>query len=396
MESLNFKKIQNVKDRIEESIKTQKPLIFTYTKWNEYQPEERRVVFHHMYSRNKHFYAVGYCLKRKDWRTFRFDRIGEIKGFGSLNETIPAFAPELPDDSVQVTESIFEEIKTEAENHIWEERAERRGCIITFLIVFIIIGGLIFGYILGNYPGMWDKIFGKKDDYYLPSYSILYTKIKGHNRNINYPMHIKIEDNYRGFHIEKKSSYYRIEGLKKKYRTLYEVIIEINTQVFKKLTGIQDKEVLSIYINADTNKDGFLSWKEIQDFQMKINREFKYISNYTALRPDEFVKAGGGDCEDWALFSAGFLRFWGYDSYIGLLNFKENYHAVALVRVDELPRRFKGYRITSARLKSGEPLPGGIYTFIDYYKVGKLTLASGRKPRLIGISEQEWCYGRNM
>jgi len=53
-------------------------------------------------------------------------------------------------------------------------------------------------------------------------------------------------------------------------------------------------------------------------------------------------------CEDWSLFTAGLLRFWNYDPYIGSLNFKNDYHEVTLVKVGELPFRFKGYKIRSA------------------------------------------------
>jgi len=393
MDTVNFKKIINIKNKIEESIANRKPLIFTYTKWNEYIPEERRVVFLEMYSRNGRFYAAGYCLKRKDKRTFRLDRIGEIKGFGSSIAEVPTstFKPEIPADSVPVAEKL-EEIEKERK----AERVETAGCIIKVFIVLIVGGGLIFGYLLGNYPGMWEKVFGQKDDYYVSPSSILYTEIKGRDRNYKQQELINIDEKYRGFTVEKRDSHYRIEGLNGKYPTLYDAVVKMNAMVFTKITGIKDEELLSIYIDADTNKNGLLSWEEIQSFQMKINRNFEYISNDTALRPDDFLKNGGGDCEDWALFTAGLLRFWNYEAYIGSLYFKDNYHAVTLVKVNELPFRFKGYKITSAEMESGEELPEGIYTCIDYYKVGRVTKAGGRKPRLIRVSNPEWYYERKM
>lgn len=103
MDNATPEKLIHIINKIEESLANRKPLIFTYTKWNEYIPEERRVVFREMYSRNGRFYAVGYCLKRKDKRTFRLDRIGEIKGFDYPITEIPpsTFKPEIPATSVR-------------------------------------------------------------------------------------------------------------------------------------------------------------------------------------------------------------------------------------------------------------------------------------------------------
>ena len=397
MDNATPEKIIHIKNKIEESIINRKPLIFNYTKRNEYIPEERKVVFREMYSKNGRFYAVGYCFKRKDKRTFRLDRIGEIKRFDYPITEIPpsTFKSEIPTGSVPVAKKV-EEIEKEHEKQRKAERAETAGCIIKVFIVLIVAGGLIFGYLLGNYPGMWEKVFGEKYDYYVNPSSISYTEIKGRSSTSKQQELINIDEKYRGFTVEKRNLSYRIKGLKVKYPTLYDAVVKINTMVFTKITGTKDEKLLSIYSEADTNKNGFLSWKEIQNFQMKINRDFEYIFNDTALRPDEFVKNGGGDCEDWALFTAGLLRFWNYETYIGSLNFKDNYHAVTLVKVKELPFRFKGYKITSAEMESGETLPEGIYTCIDYYRVGRVTKASGRKPRLIRVSNPEWYYGRKM
>ncbi|MGQ9615996.1 MAG: WYL domain-containing protein [Spirochaetota bacterium] len=397
MDNANIKKIIHIKSKIKESISNKKPLIFTYIKWNEYIPEERRVVFQEMYSRNGRFYATGYCFKRKDMRTFRLDRIGEIRGF-DLTVRVPPLAskPEITLDSFPETEKLEDEVEKEYKKQRKVERAETAAGIIKGFIVLSLIGGLTFGYLLGNYPGMWEKVFGEKNDYYVTPTSILYTEVKGRNRNVTQEELLNIDEKYRGFTIEKKESSYRIKGLKGKYSTLHDVVVKINTVVFAKATGIQDEGLLSLYINADANKNGFLSWGEIQSFQMKTNRDFKYISNDTALRPDEFMKAGGGDCEDWALFTAGLLRFWNYEAYIGSVNFKDDYHAITIVRVNELPFRFKGYRITRAGLDGGELLPEGTYTYIDYYRVGRLTRAAGRKPRLVKISIPEKCYGNRM
>jgi len=41
------------------------------------------------------------------------------------------------------------------------------------------------------------------------------------------------------------------------------------------------------------------------------------------VSPHRFLQEGGGDCEDWALFTASLLRFWNYEAYIGSVNFKD-------------------------------------------------------------------------
>jgi len=364
MDYVNLQKIIDIKNKIEESIFTKRPLVFTYTKWKEYIPEERKVIFQKMYSKNDRFYAIGYCLKRKDNRTFRIDRMEEIRGFDSPAETIPTSLPSLPVDSISVSEKI-EEITKEHENQKEIKKAENRRRVIAVIIFFIVGGGLIFGILLGNYPGMWEKIFAEKNDYYVTPASIVYTEIKGWNRNYKQPELISMDRKYREYTIEKQGSHYIIKGVRGEYPSLNDAIVKINTTVFIKVTGIQDEKLLPIYIDADTNKNGFLSWNEIQSFQMKINREFKYIANDTALSPDEFVKEGGGDCEDWALFTAGLLRFWNYDTYIGSLNFKNDYHAIVLVKINEMPFRFKGYKIISAKLEDESELPKGFYTYIQ-------------------------------
>jgi len=401
MDNVNLKKIINIKDKIDESIATQKPLIFTYTKRDEYIPKERRVVFQEIYTRNGHFYATGYCLKRKDKRTFRLDRIKEIKGLSSSSIKVPQTYTKsktysYPESHAQINRFV----KTENSNINVEYNKfspkEKIGSLLRLIGILIAVGGFIFLYIVNNNPGMWDKVFGNKKDYYATHSPVIYTKEKGYNKNYKQIEVIDINKKYLGYTIINQESYYRIKEFKKRYASLYDVIIKVNTIVFTKTTGIKDKKLLDIYINADLNKNAFLSWEEIKGFQMEINREFKYLENDTALRPDEFLKAGGGDCEDWALFTAGLLQFWNYTTYIGSLNFKDDYHAITLVRVNELPYRFKGYKITSAKLEGGDTLPTGIYTFIDYYKVGRLTRAGGRRPRLIDVKNPEWCYGRKM
>ena len=86
-----------------------------------------------MYTKNDRFYAAGYCLKRK------------------------------------------------------VNRSETGRCILLTFLFISIAGGIIFMYIVVNTPGMWEKVFGEKNDYYATPASISYTEIKGANVNYQKP-----------------------------------------------------------------------------------------------------------------------------------------------------------------------------------------------------------------
>ena len=279
-----LEKIIDIKRKTEESIATKSPLIFTYRKRNEYSAEKRRVVFEKIYSFHSRFYTVGYCLKRKDRRTFRLDRVEAVGGFDLPLTEIPSSVsdPEIPAGAVSFAEAA-REIKNESAQQRQTKKAERRGCFITFVVVLVVGGGLLFCWLLGNFPGKWDKVFGKKYDYYTTSLPISYVELKGHLRYDQQPDTIDPGEENRGHTIIKEGNSYTVDGLSGVYPTLYDVVVSINTMVFTEMTGIEDKKLLAIYTDADSDKNGLLSWQEIRSFQMKINRTFRYIQNETAL-----------------------------------------------------------------------------------------------------------------
>ena len=70
---------------------------------------------------------------------------------------------------------------------------------------------------------------------------------------------------------------------------------------------------------------------------MKYKKQIisEFFLNETALRPDEFVKEGGEDCEDWSLFTASRL-----DKYSILYIFKTKFKtttSIDIVRVKPIP-----------------------------------------------------------
>ncbi len=117
-------------------------------------------------------------------------------------------------------------------------------------------------------------------------------------------------------------------------RTRRGMHLAVNSVLFRQATGISDADLEKRYAAADTDRDGYLSWAELEAFQRALHREFRYLSNATALRPDEFQAQGGGDCEDWALMSCGLLRYWGWTAYVGSFVAPSGgeAHAVCLVR----------------------------------------------------------------
>ncbi len=409
---MSYSKINYIKSRIDESIKTKRPLIFTYLKKNSVKPERRKVVFWRVYVRNDNIYADGFCLDRNAKRTFRLDRFCDVIRLDDFVPDIKEFGEEL---NVELNKLVLEYGSSDISSSNDTKRFDYRdtislddkirkavdffeiaGFVLKSLFVLFLLVTILLNLMSSIFPGRWDKIFKGKNDYYSSYSPIHYEEIEGSDINYKMDKNVKIGNKYRGYTIKRYYNVYFIEELDYESLSIRDVIVKINTMEFERITGIKDRNLISFYIDADEDKNGFLSWKEIKDFQLKINRKFKYKNNDIAVRPDIFYKMGGGDCEDWALFTAGLLRFWNYEPYIGSLNYKNRFHAITLVRVKELPYKFRGYRITQSEVINDSFIPEGIYTYIDYYKVGKLTRAGGRRPKLINIFVPEKCYGKEM
>jgi len=386
------KTIRTFCSRIEESIRSERPLQITYLAWKEHTPKKRRVVFHRLYERSGRLYAEGYCLLRKDERTFRVDRIQNV---GELGEKIATKKTASP---VKTKERPRPEPVSEYTRSRRESRKESFGTFLKVMAGLIPAGGLLFMIIVVNTPGMYEKVFGSGNDYYSSPRSILYYEEKGRQPAVN-PGAPHIEENmYRGIPVDETDSGYTASGFPGSFPTLPEAVRAVNERIFIEKTGLEDEEVLDLYRSADLNGDGILWWDEIKTFQLDIGRRFEYISNDEGLPPDLFFREGGGDCEDWAIFTAGLLEFWGYEVYIGSFCFKDSYHAVTLVRVETLPRRYRGWYIRRAEIDGSVngDLEPGMFTVIDYHRVGRLTRAAGRKPVLIGVHLCTWYYDRAM
>lgn len=164
---------------------------------------------------------------------------------------------------------------------------------------------------------------------------------------------------------------------------------------FQEVSGIANQELIRRYLDADTNGDETLSWNELQSFQDALKKRFRYQTNSVALDPTAFLRSGGGDCEDWALMTAGLLRFWGAEVYIGSVTSSSGSHAVTLVRTERVPAGAIYFTFTESRRESMS-LPAGRYVPIDYTRVGGLSYAVGTEYRIRRVRVPEDLYGRNM
>jgi hypothetical protein len=174
--------------------------------------------------------------------------------------------------------------------------------------------------------------------------------------------------------------------------------VEARQRTFRAATGIASVGLETLYEGADRNGDGALDWTELAVFQSWLDRAYAYRANRLALRPDEFLAEGGGDCEDWALFSCGLLRYWGWDPYVGSFAGSEHGtgHAVCLVRVGGRPTRYQAWSVDADGWLGGQPVRAGWYVPVDYGVVGGLTNAVEDGWRLRVIWTPEQIYGKEM
>ncbi|MGE0077647.1 MAG: transglutaminase-like domain-containing protein [Bacteroidales bacterium] len=171
----------------------------------------------------------------------------------------------------------------------------------------------------------------------------------------------------------------------------YELYIKVNTFVFRNATYLHDEKLEQMYINADLNRDASLSWPEIESFQKMLVAKYRYFICDTILRPDRFMKYGGGKCDDWALMTAGLLRFWGLEPYIARFGrTKVIGHALCLVYwKGAIPSGYMYYIIDHRN-----DMPKGNYIPIDYQTVGGLN-AVDRRWKISHIYVPEKMYYNN-
>ncbi len=208
------------------------------------------------------------------------------------------------------------------------------------------------------------------------------------------PVPIVTYHSYRGVNIKQEKTgginTYSSEGFRAA-GNLWSLKVQIASKLFRDITGVESSSLEKIYTSADSDKSGILSWPEVSAFQRRLTRKFEYKHNASALRPDEFIEEGGGDCEDWALMTCGLFRYWGYESYVGGLGNSSatGGHAIALVPQQDKPVNMTYYHLEGFRTWSGSLLSTAYYIPIDYDLVGGLSSAVGKGHKLERVYNPE-------
>lgn len=134
-----------------------------------------------------------------------------------------------------------------------------------------------------------------------------------------------------------------------------------------------DPAVRRYFDGFDENRDGVIDWGEIETFQQTVFETFQYRSNGRVLDPAEFMRYGGGDCDDFATFSAAFLEYHGYDGYVMTVERDgdpDSLHAVAALYIGDDTYQAGYHAVDAGPLYAGGSHPGGNYVLIDYWKIG--------------------------
>ncbi len=359
---------------------------------------------------NGYFYFRAFCHLRGEERYFRLDRIIAWEKTDAtawqvsreISENVPVEISNLNPDfndyivrpgevSVELSEKeeVFQNLKPTGE----QRKKHRRIFAKTISLVFLVCFFWFVGYAGKN--GLLEKLgsfhgFHKAEEKRLPE--------KSHEGGKK--QRVARKEIYRGFSIKRiyrNGHYLYYEEKNGLYtKSLRDMHLAINSIIFRKTTKIRDVALERIYAKADSDGDGYLTWKEIKSFQAWLWGNYRYENNLTALRPDQFIAAGGGDCEDWALMTAGLLEYWGWKAYIGTYRGGGSYygHAVCMVYWKEKPPGFLSYHVAGRKTYYGHKLPDGYYIPIDYNFVGGLSRAVGRNWYLTGFYLPEEIYGR--
>ncbi len=182
------------------------------------------------------------------------------------------------------------------------------------------------------------------------------------------------------------------------YTRVEQARVDALAREFSARTGITDAATIALFVDADVDRDATLSWDEIIAFQRRLRQRYRYLHNDTALRPDHFLEAGGGDCEDWALVTAGLLRFWRIDVAIGVVSSARGVHAVAFVPARYAPPDMDTVRVprSIAGPAAGCAADACDFVVIDYTSVGRFSSAVDGDYTVTHVYVPESIYGAPM
>lgn len=178
--------------------------------------------------------------------------------------------------------------------------------------------------------------------------------------------------------------------------TLRDVHYDINALLFRAESRLDDPNLEALYSGADRDQNGHLSWGEVESFQQRAQHRYEYRENGKALSPSSFITQGGGDCEDWALYTCGLLRYWGWNCLVGSFGDDDEAHALALVRSPKKIEHYGSIQIYKETVIGTAYLRPGFYIPIDYEYVGSLSNAVKAGWYLRWVYKPEAIYERAM
>ncbi|MFW6180494.1 MAG: WYL domain-containing protein [Spirochaetota bacterium] len=344
------------------SIASGEPVVFRYRGRYDDKPRERKVRFSCTYERYGHAYAVGYCFTRGALRTFRLDRFT-----GVLQ---PAGAPASP---ATVEAGFSPTVKDSFKPGVY------------ILLALASITVAVAAALAGSMPLALGWRYTSTQGGVVAGDSLRYSyAVSTGTEPTGEEEPQRLTENGEGApgHGEEGAgSAGEQAGVGRSTPDHGPAGLRMETE---------GRTPADLYDRADLDGDGALCWTEIRAFQNRVVYTFEYQENRTALFPEEFLRNGGGDCEDFALFTAGLLAHWGYTAYLGLIHRADRYHAVALAWLESLPPSHRGLYVHRARTAAGRVLEDGYLTCIDFTRVGEL-------PRMgLFVAEPEWCHGRPM
>lgn len=173
---------------------------------------------------------------------------------------------------------------------------------------------------------------------------------------------------------------------------IYSSLLELSG---RRGSGLVPDRVLNVVYAAYSEGSG-LSWEDVQRFQSDLIRSTEYRHESRALAPNEFYASGGGNCVDYAVATAAFLRYHGVESYVGAF-FAPGArvgHAVVLVPVQDVPAGYRYIEIENWTTSDRHRIPDGRYVPIDYEFVGGFSGATAPNAVLRDVFRPEQLVGR--
>lgn len=165
-------------------------------------------------------------------------------------------------------------------------------------------------------------------------------------------------------------------------------------RTYRSQTPWATEEMIRLFSSANLDDSGSLSWSEVEAFQSRLFRGYRYFTSRAALRPDQFLAKGGGDCKAFSLMAAEFFRFWGWDAWTASFFDEDSGHMICFARANsQTPARYIRVRLMARKSAEGDRIPDGDYVPIDYDQVGGYSSATKAGMKMTNLFSPGKIYG---